>query len=118
MMGAFARTRPRLAAEQDEVTPVAPDMAQIEPVHYLPDRPMPFLWFFVKQGYLGRYIFVSTMLALGMTCDALDPYLLKQLLTALPEDTARGYPTAATLVPLAILVALWFGATTFYRITQ
>jgi ATP-binding cassette subfamily B protein len=117
-MAAFTRTRRLSVADEEQDAPPVLDEAALAPVSYLPGRPLPFLWFFVRRGYLRRYAVMMSLVVLGMTCDTLDPYLLKQIITALPEDAAAGRATAATLLPFAMLVGLWFGATGCYRIYQ
>ena len=118
LISALARARRLDRAEEEAQETLALDEAALEPVRALPTRPLPFLWFFLRSGYMLRYATMVTLAVIGVTCDTLDPYLLKRIITALPNDTAGGHATAATIMPFAILIVLWFGATGSYRLYQ
>ena len=115
LLGAFGRTwRFDAADEEHDVPPL--DEAALEPVRYLPERPLPFLWFFVRSHYLARYavmvvLVVATAVAVVRGAvdqikeiTAEDPFLFLRLFT-------RGgpLPLVALLSFLIPLIAIGLG---------
>ncbi len=103
-----------------ELTESAPDEAagDLEPVLWLPTRPWPFIWHFVRRYFLGRYLAMIGAVVLATGLETLEPYALKRLINALTASAGSGAPATEAFLWFAVAMALWVSAMLMMRVYQ
>ena len=102
-------------ARADHITPAA---ELLEPVRFLPTAPWAFLWYFVRERFIGRFAAMILIVVAAQVCQTFDPYVLKLLINRVTV-AIRLAPVerdAATIFGLfALMVTLWFADTLLVR---
>ena len=64
----------------DEASATEEDLS---PIAWLPTRPWPFLWHFVRRYYARRYVAMIATVLVAQGVETFEPYILKRLINAL-----------------------------------
>ncbi|MGE0116468.1 MAG: ABC transporter ATP-binding protein [Dongiaceae bacterium] len=94
------------------------DEGDLAPVHRLPTRPWPFLWYFVRRYFLHRYALMVLAVLLGQGLETLEPYALKRLINALSAATTAGASAAPVMTWFAVAFGLWAVSMILMRVYQ
>ena len=121
-MTALTSTALARPAADGGVDDALPDPALLEPVRFLPTRPWPFLWFFVRQRvFLTRFAAMIVIVVVAQICQTFDPYVLKMLINRVTKAIAVApveRETAAIFGIFVLMVGLWFADTLLVRVYQ
>ena len=90
----------------------------LSPIAWLPTRPWPFLWHFVRRYYAGRYLAMIATVLVAQGIETFEPYILKRLVNALTAVVREGAGTEPVTRWFVAAVAAWFCAMLLMRLYQ
>jgi ATP-binding cassette subfamily B protein len=102
----------------DERANASADEEDLAPIHSLPTRPWPFLWYFVRRYYLHRYVLMVLAVLLGQGLETLEPYVLKRMINALSDTVKTGASAAPVTTWFIVGFGIWAVSMLLMRVYQ
>jgi ATP-binding cassette subfamily B protein len=102
----------------DEQAGAPADEEDLAPIHSLPTRPWPFLWYFVRRYYLHRYVLMVLAVLLGQGLETLEPYVLKRMINALSDTVKTGASAAPVTTWFIVGFGIWAVSMLLMRVYQ
>jgi ATP-binding cassette subfamily B protein len=102
----------------DEQASTPADEEDLAPVSWLPTRPWPFLWYFVRRYYLHRYALMVLAVLLGQGLETLEPYVLKRMINALSDTVKTGASAAPVTTWFIVGFGIWAVSMLLMRVYQ
>jgi ATP-binding cassette subfamily B protein len=94
------------------------DEEDLAPIHSLPTRAWPFLWYFVRRYYLHRYALMVLAVLLGQGLETLEPYVLKRMINALSATVKTGASAAPVTTWFIVGFGIWAVSMLLMRVYQ
>jgi len=102
----------------EETAGTPADEEDLAPVHSLPTRAWPFLWYFVRGYYLHRYAVMVLAVLLGQGLETLEPYVLKRMINALSATVKTGASAAPVTTWFIVGFGIWAVSMLLMRVYQ